>query len=116
MKRALAMAVAAMAAVVAQAADVTFRLQITIPDAQVAEWRKMLDSDTSTFPILYSNQVTVVNGVTNTAQVVVVETDRQKASRISAYEMARWWRRQLQAYRNRTVPSVATDPVSVVVQ
>lgn len=92
--------------------DVTFSISVTIPAARVAEWRAMMDGDATTFPPLYSNQVTVVDGVTNTVQVVVSETNRQQAKRISSDVLARWWRRQLQAYRNRTMPTTAPDLIT----
>jgi hypothetical protein len=71
----------------------------------------MMDSDPTTFSPLYSNQTTVANGETTTAQVVVLETNRQQAKRISTEVLARWWRRQLQAYRNRTMPTTAPDMI-----
>lgn len=113
MKRAMIAAVALMAVGAAQAQqDVTFSISVTIPAARVAEWRAMMDADATTFPPLYSNQTTIANGVTTTVQVVVSETNRQQAKRISTDVLARWWRRQLQAYRNRTMPTTAPDLIT----
>lgn len=97
MRKIMAIAAAVLVAATAATAatnDVQFRVMITIPAAQVNEWKAMMDGDPQTFP--------VVEG----------ETDRQKAARVSSEVLARWWKRQLQAYRNRNVTPVATNAVT----
>jgi len=115
MKRTILTVAAILIAGVAQAADVVVTVRITVEDAARVELKNMIDADEGTFPPLYSNLITVVNGVTNTERVVVSETLKKQMARLSGAVLENYWRRQLTRYRQTTQPTpVVTAPVTVV--
>jgi hypothetical protein len=102
-----------LAASAARAQDVTVRITATIPAAARAEMVAMIAADPAAFPPIYTSQVQVVDGITNTVQVVVPETPRAKFVRLSAAVIESYWRRQVVRYRRETQPvPVTTAPVT----